>query len=187
MKSNIKKNESKLKQNYIMAEIEIKDEDINEEIRIINSYDNMKKNYGWDDDDKYYIKREYEDTENEIKKIIVIKIDNEYLPSFTYFYKFKTSGIHIIQYSFKNNLSNANYLFSNCDHITKIDLSNFNSESLKSMVGMFSFCKALTYLNLSNFKIDKVKDFDNSKIFSQCNSLKKKNVITDNDRILKYV
>ena len=183
MKKNIGKNQSKLKENYIIAEIDIKDEDINKEIRIFNSFDHMKKRYGWEDNIINYNKED--DIENEIKKIIIIKVDNQYLSSFTYFYKFKTSGIHIVQYSFKNNLSNANYLFSLCDHITKMDFSNFNSESLKRMNSMFADCKALTHLNLSNFNTDKVIDFDYAYIFTRCDSLKKKNVITENNRILK--
>ena len=134
----------------------------------------MKERYGWKDDN-----------ENEIKKIIIIKVDNKYLSSFTYLYKFKTSGIHMVQYSFKNKLSNTNYLFSSYDHITKKDFSNFHSESLKRMNSMFAICKALTHLNLSNFNTDKVIDLDYDYIFTRCDSLKTKNVITKNIKILK--
>ena len=61
------------KENYIIAEIEIKEEDINKDIRIINSYEQCKREYKWEDD-KEDNKRE---NEKEIKENCEIKINNK--------------------------------------------------------------------------------------------------------------
>ena len=92
---NIKENNNN--NNYIIAEIYIKEKYINEEIRIISSYEEyMRICYDTKLEDKYK-------NEDEIKKC-EIKINNELIP-FNYFYKFKSKGKNIIQYSFKNNIN----------------------------------------------------------------------------------
>ena len=48
---------------------------------------------------------------------------------------------------------------------------------------MFSGCNSLTNLNLSNFNTQNVTDM--SGMFSGCNSLKKYNIITKDKEILK--
>ena len=68
---------------FIIAEIYIKEEDINKNIRIINSYEECMRSQDWEIEDEYK-------NEDEIKKC-EIKINNELIP-FNYFYKFKFSG-----------------------------------------------------------------------------------------------
>ena len=50
------------------------------------------------------------------------------------------------------------------------------------MSGMFSDCNSLTNLNLSNFNTQNVTHMDD--MFSYCNSLKKNNIITKDNKIL---
>ena len=87
--------------NYILAEINIEEKYINEDIRIINSFEEFKRINNLDDDkdDYKYI------NEKEIKENCIIKINNNII-SFNYFYKFKEKGKFIIEYSFKNNIKN---------------------------------------------------------------------------------
>ena len=81
--------------NYILAEINIKEYDINKEKRIINSFDEYKISYyGWDDEENIY------KNEKEIKENCIIKIHNKIIP-FNYLYKFKEKGKFKIEYSFK--------------------------------------------------------------------------------------
>jgi len=80
------------KENFIECELEIKDD--NENIRIINSYEKWYKNNKWRE-----FKEEY-CNEKEIKKNIVIAINNEIIP-FSYFYKFKNKGKYKIKYHLK--------------------------------------------------------------------------------------
>ena len=169
---------NKNKNNYIIAEIEIREEDINENIRIINSFEQCKREKKWEDDKEDY---KYEN-EKEIKENCEIKINDSIIP-FTYFYIFKIKGKFTIQYSFKNLLSKINHMFDDCSSLTNINLSNFNTQNVTNMSYMFYDCYSLTNINLSNFNTQNVTDM--SYIFSGCKSLKKENIITKDNKILK--
>ena len=97
--------------NNIIGEIDIKKEDINKDIRIINSFENVKRKWKWEDrdDDIKYL------NEKEIKENIEIKINGK-LIEFTYYYKFNKEGKNIIEYSFNNNLTKTCYMFCICNH-----------------------------------------------------------------------
>ena len=84
--------------NEINAEIKIKGKDINKYIRIINSYEEYKRDFELDD--KYK-------NEKEIKEKCKIKINNEII-LFSYFYKFKKKGKYTINYSFRDNITKLN-------------------------------------------------------------------------------
>ena len=101
---------------YINADIVINEEDIKKDIRIINSFENAKKEYKWRDKEIDNMKG----NEKEIKRC-EIKINGELIPFF-YFYKFNQSGKYNIQYSFSSELTNINYLFYGCNFLTNIDL-----------------------------------------------------------------
>ena len=132
--------------NYIKGEIKIEDEDINKEIQIIN---NGKYN------------------KQEIVKCI-IKINNEKIP-FSKKSKFNQKGKYIIQYNFLNNLTITSCLFYECEKISNLDLSNFNTQNATNMCGMFRGCSSLSNLNLSNFNTQNVTNM--SYMFYECSSL----------------
>ena len=155
-------NDVKSNNNYILAEIDIKDNDINKNIRIINSYEEYQRNNSPDNE-----LDENEKNEEEIKKC-QIRINNKSIP-FNYFHKFETKGKYIIKYIFKIYLTKANYIFSLCDSIKSIDLSNFNLQIVSNMHCMFSQCKSLTDINLLNINTQKVTDM--SWMFWGCKSL----------------
>ena len=164
---------------YINAEIYIREEDINRDIRIINSFENAKKEHKWWDKETDNIRR----NEKEIKNC-KIKIDGESIP-FCYLYRFNKSGKHHIMYSFSINLTNINYMFFKCSSLTNIDLSNFNTQNVTDMSDMFNGCSSLVNLDLSNFNLKKVKYMTN--IFNLCISLKnvKFNLLNVGDNINK--
>ena len=145
--------------NYIIAEIKIKDDDINKKIRIINSYEEHKRNTHLEQD-KF--------NGEEIKNNCKISINNELIP-FNYFHEFQNAGIYTIKYSFKNYLTKANYMFCECKCFRSIDLSNFNTQNVTNMSYMFSHCESLNDINLSNFNTQNVTDMNN--MFSFCKSL----------------
>ena len=60
-------------------------------------------------------------------------------------------------------------MFYNCSTLTSLDLSNFNTEKVKSMMGMFFSCSALTSLDLSNFNTANVMEMGN--MFNACSAL----------------
>ena len=125
-------------ENYILAEINIEEDDINKDIRIINSFEENKRIIYIDDEEDDY---KYEN-EKEIKENCIIKINNKRI-QFNYLYKFKEKGKFIIKYLFKKNIKNSNYLFSECYSLTNIDLSNFNTQNITNMSYMFSGCNSL--------------------------------------------
>ena len=149
--------------NIIIGEIYVKSEDINKDIRIINSFENVKRENKFiedkEDDWKY-------ENEKEIKENIVIKINGTII-EFTYYYKFKEEGKYIIEYSFKNNLTKTNHMFSACESLTNLDLSNYNTQNVINMSYMFSGCESLTNLNLSNFNTQNVTNMYG--MFYECN------------------
>jgi len=145
------------KVNIIIGEIYIKEDDINKYIRIINSFENVKRenifilggNDIW----------EYEnENEKEIKENIEIKINGKII-DFTYDYKFNKEGKYIIEYSFKNNLTKTCFMFYECYKLININLSNFNTQNVTNMRGMFLACR----------------------------SLKKENIITNDEKILQQI
>ena len=157
--------------NYILAEIFVKDEDLNNDIKIINSYEEyMRKNCP---SEKL---EEKEKNEDEITKC-EIEINNQSI-SFNYYHKFDESGKYIIKYSFKNNLTKINYMFGECETLTNINLSNFNCQNVTNMSWMFGKCKSLNNIDLTNINTQNAKDL--SGIFYKCNSLANINLTTFN-------
>ena len=123
--------------NYIIAEIDIKENDVNKDIRIINSFEEYKREKEWkgEKEDEYK-------NEEEIKKC-KIKINNTIIPSFTYFYKFNNIGKYKILYIFEGKLTKLDYMFYECSSLIYINLSNFNTQNVTDMSYMFSYCSSL--------------------------------------------
>ena len=83
-------------QNFIIAEIDIKEENINKDIRILNSYNEWQKNFmiGGENENEY---------EMEFKTNCEIMINDKVIP-FSYFHAFNQPGKYKITYKFKTNL-----------------------------------------------------------------------------------
>ena len=151
--------------NIIIGEIEIKSENVNRDVRIINSFENVKRDEKKDDKDDDW---KYEN-EKEIKENTEIEINGE-LIKFSYHYTFTKEGKYKIIYSFKNNLTKTNNMFYECKLLTNLDLSHFNSENVSNMNAMFGGCESLLNLDLTNLNTQNVKDM--SYMFWICKSLK---------------
>ena len=159
-------NSSNSSDNYIIAEIEIKENEINEDKRIINSYEEFERCLG----SKEY---EKEKMNEEIIKTTEIQINDALIP-FTYIYKFPSKGRYTIKYSFQKLLNNISYIFSECESLINIDLSNFNSQNVTNMSYIFYKCKSLSKINLSNINTKNVTDM--SYMFCRCKSLSDINI-----------
>ena len=85
--------DNKTKSNYIIAELEIKED--NETIRIINSYEEFKRENNKGDLEEEYL------NEKEIKENCKIRINNEIIP-FLYKHKFNKKGKYTIEYIFND-------------------------------------------------------------------------------------
>ena len=179
-------NEFNRSNNYIIAELNVEK---NSKIRIINSFEQCKNNFRTQN----FRPVDY-NNENEIRDNIEISINNKKI-NFCYFYEFKEKGKYIIKYSFKQNLSKIDCMFSDCSSFSKldfsnfntqnmtnighifyrcsllsnIDLSNFNTQNVTNMCSMFFYCSSLSNINLSNFNTQNVADM--SDMFRGCSSL----------------
>ena len=155
--------------NYIVGEFEVKREDVNKNIRILNSFEAFKRENRRPDkpDDNIY------NNEKEIKESIQIRINNEVIP-FSYFYKFSKEGKYTIQYMFKKKLKKTVFMFLGCKSLIKADLSNFNMEDVDNMNAMFYGCDSLNTVNLSGAKCHNVTNI--GCLFYECRKLKNLNL-----------
>ena len=166
--SNMEKHEKwNQSENFIIAEINIKENDINENIKIISSFEECRRNIKIKPKKNNIIN--YDNENDELKEKCLIKIDNREIP-FDYYYKFKKIGKHTIQYIFNAKIITSKYMFCGCKNLTNIDLSNFDTEDITDMSYMFYGCENLTNLDLSNLNTKKVINM--CRMFSKCNSLK---------------
>lgn len=67
------------------------------------------------------------------------------------------------------NLTNARQMFSGCTSLTELVLGEFNTENMTSMRQMFEGCSLLTSLDVGGFDTQNVTDMD--RLFSGCKSL----------------
>ena len=99
-----------------------------------------------------------------------IKIDNKrinYLEKDKY--KFPNIGEHSVIIKFHKNITSLNMLFKNCDSLTNVDFSYFNSENIMNLSELFSGCSSLTSINFTNFDTSNV--YNMSYMFFNCSKL----------------
>ena len=101
-------------------------------------------------------KEENKENENEAEiKRCEIAVDETTIP-FSYYHQFKQARKHIIKYKFQNPLTNLKLMFSECELMKKIDLSNLNVQNITDMSCMFTECKKLEDINFSSLNFQKV-------------------------------
>ena len=103
--------------------------------------------------------------------IVIINNENKSEITNTYYLENDINNITLI-WDKPPNTSRA--MFSGCNHINEIDLSNFDTSEVTDMLNMFSLCTSLYFLDLSNIDTSKVKTMDN--MFSGCSLLKSLNL-----------
>lgn len=147
---------------YILAELNIEEDKVNEKIRIINSYEES-----YNEDNSEYKEKMNEDLKNEedIKKC-EIRINDKIIP-FSYFHQFPKKGKYTIRYFF-DKLTQANHLFKNCSSLISLDFSHFNI-LLTSMAEMFTNCTKVEKIDFSKINTQNVTD--TSSMFDSCISL----------------
>ena len=122
--------------------------------KIINSYENIKREEPCGKGDKNVIKVNKNEKEIKYCEIFI----NEKKIKFNYYYNFPDEGIYIIKYKFKKLIRFTNFIFYGCSSLTSLDLSNFNTENVTNMRYMFYGCSSLKLLNLSNVNAQNVID-----------------------------
>ena len=166
-------NNDMINRNFIIGEINIRSDDIYKFTRVINSFENFKRetNLSEQEDDWKF------NNEKELRENIEIKINGKIMPFF-YYYKFPVKGRYNIQYSFKKCLTKTNHMFWGCKSIINLNLSNFNTQNVTNMSHMFGGCNTLQSLTLFNFNTQNVTNMH--RMFLCCYLLKNLNLSTFN-------
>ena len=76
-------------------------------------------------------------------------------------------------------------MFCECSSLTKLDLSNFNTNNVTDMSWMFYKCSSLTNIDLSNFNTNNVTTM--SFMFLNCKNLKKENIRIKDENSLRRI
>ena len=78
------------------------------------------------------------------------------------------------------NVTDMDYMFSECSSLAELDLSSFDTQNVTTMRRMFVDCSSLAELDLSSFNTQNVTGMDY--MFSGCSSLVKLNLTSFNTR-----
>ena len=152
---------------YITGEIYIDKNRLNQNIQIINSYDNYMNYY-------FSRNRDY-NNQKEIEENVKIEIDDKELKKFSYFYNFSEIGKYKIKYSFKKKLKKLNHLFCKCSQLTALDFSYYDTSDAIQVNSIFEKCSLLKQLNLNNFDTKNVRNMEN--MFCYCENLEELNLL----------
>ena len=145
--------------NFIICEYDIKEDNINKEIQILNCFEQALK-------EKSYLSGI--ENEKELRENCELYLNDEKI-NFCFKYKFPREGKYKIKMAFKRYLTNTNYMFYECSSLISIDLLNFLTNKVINMKFMFHKCKSLSNISLSNFNTNNVCSMDY--MFYDCSSL----------------
>ncbi|MBQ6207039.1 MAG: BspA family leucine-rich repeat surface protein [Oscillospiraceae bacterium] len=73
-----------------------------------------------------------------------------------------------------DNVTDMSYMFCGCHELTTLNVSRFNTANVVDMSGMFSYCQGLTELDVSGFNTAKVEYM--YEMFTNCSALKTLNL-----------
>ena len=119
----------------------------------------------WEDGEK----KPYLQAKNDINEKNVDIYINDKKIKFNHKYKSNEKGNIKVKFIFNKLLTSTSYMFENCTSLESIDLSSFNTTSVKNMSHMFSDCSSLESIDLSSFNTTNVKNM--SSMFDGCSSL----------------
>jgi surface protein len=105
---------------------------------------------------------------NILDSIDSIKIDGKKEKILNKF-NFSNEGEHTLEIKFNKNITSLKKFFKDCDSLTNVDFSYFNSENISSLEELFSGCSSLVSVNFTNFTTSKVYSMRN--MFSGCTNL----------------
>ena len=176
---------NKIKDNYITLKVEIKKEDIDKDIVILNQCWIYKlfKNFELEDieieinGEHTPIKYKHDDYDsyctnyNEKSKDSYnsMKIYSELNNNYSFYWNFSSEGIYDIKIIFNKKLCFCAGLFCECKNIIQADLSKFNCSNVLSCNRMFYYCENIKEIILGKLDFSLVIDF--SYMFSYCKNL----------------
>ena len=159
--------------NEIIIRIKVDKNDINQKI---NYFFNILKNSN-EEEGKYSVIRTPSVDEiiktsmylNDFSPRIFIDNDEQSNQITNYYFIPKEAKSYTIRIKFRRIVKNCSYMFYNCDKITSIDLSHFNSNMVENMKCMFYGCINLRHINFKNVNTENVTNME--KMFYMCYNL----------------
>lgn len=160
-------NKSKeIKENSISISIEVKHQEIGKNVSFLCGRNIL---YGFDPKYRPINNREDIDIFENIKKDdIEIYINNKKY-NFQRSFIPTESGFYSIKLKFNFAMEDCRFMFRDCENITRIDLSKFNSKKVTNMSSMFYRCEKVERIILNNLDTSNVTHMDH--MFFGCKNL----------------
>ena len=149
-----------INRNEIIYNLNINKENLENKIQLLNYVEEGNFLFKWLYD-------------NNLKECFCIYLNEENI-QFCWKYQFKKEGKNKIKIISNQLLCNMNHMFSECNYITNIDLSYFNTINVWNMSYLFNKCNSLINLDLSNMNTINVNNMEG--MFYQCNLLESLNL-----------
>lgn len=149
-------NDSPNQKNEIIIKILVTEENVFKEINILGKF------FDYDT----YKMQDYKEINEDNCELYINNVKNEFKNDLI----FNEEGEYVIKFLLKEKIESMAYIFHNCELITSIDLTNFDSSNLTNCNGAFFYnisleeIKGLNKLNTKN-----VEDFSN--MFNCCKKL----------------
>ena len=154
---------SKIGKNELIITVEINDIDTNKKIYFL---DNTEQKLLEGEE----MKPHYHDNLSEITaENTKLYINGKQKKKYEKYFKPKSKGTYTIKLCFNFKIKNCYCMFAECDKITHIDLSSFNTQDVTDMGRMFFKCRNLVSVNLSSFDTRKVENM--GFMFCRCENL----------------
>ena len=157
-----------IKPNIIEGILDIKLEEINKGVKLFSKYNknlievylNDKKVNMINDDEKWFIEKNYFQEDGKYKFKII------FIDSLINLFGFFSCCSNLYSLDFSNldtsNVVNMRSMFNGCDNLKEIKgINKFNTSNVENMNSMFNQCYKLEYLDLSNFNTSNVFDMEN--------------------------
>ena len=157
-----------INKNEISYSINIEKDNLENEIQILNYVKSKSNLFSF-----------FYNNDNDLEKCFEIILDKEKIP-FCWKYKFPKEGKYTIKFISNQLLWNMNHIFSECNFITYIDLSYFNTIEVFNMSYLFNKCNSLTNIDLSNTNTINVKTMEG--MFYECSKLESLNLSNFNTK-----
>ena len=151
-----------IKNNEINVKIKVDKEDINKDIYFL---DNTNGKY-WIDGK--YVYHNHDNLKELNESNIELYINKKEIKYKKYFIPEK-EGLYEIKLIIKSDIKDCSFMFCECNNITDIDLSSFDTKNVTNMSHMFRYCENLTNLNLSSFDTKNVTNMKN--MFYNCEKI----------------
>ena len=109
------------------------------------------------------------DNRSSIKTVIILSIITPPHTNYMFYGFTALTTVQNASYIDTSNVTDMSRMFSNCESLLSLDVSNFDTSNVTVMFNMFYNCTSLTSIDVSNWNTSNVTDM--SRMFQNCKSL----------------